>query len=159
MIQAIPTTYANVTFRSKLEARWAMYFDLLGIDWIYEPIVTKNYIPDFYLTKLQLFCEVKPYEPTTYDDRWLYFVSEVRYELKQLGFFDEKEPSLVLLFGKVNCFPYKVIRKDSISYIGLGHVDSKFSGIYYVSNEKDNKLVKENQVFCDDVNNYVFKNQ
>lgn len=34
---AIPTTYKGVTFRSKLEARWAVFFDTLGIEWEYEP--------------------------------------------------------------------------------------------------------------------------
>lgn len=29
-IKAIPTTYAGVNFRSRLEARWAAFFDLCG---------------------------------------------------------------------------------------------------------------------------------
>ena len=29
-IKAIPTTYAGVRFRSRLEARWAAFFDLCG---------------------------------------------------------------------------------------------------------------------------------
>lgn len=35
-ICSIPTRYANVTFRSKLEARWALFFDLLDIPWKFE---------------------------------------------------------------------------------------------------------------------------
>lgn len=34
---AIPTEYKGITFRSKLEARWAVFFDTLGIEWEYEP--------------------------------------------------------------------------------------------------------------------------
>lgn len=33
----IPTEYKGVKFRSKLEARWAVFFDTLGIEWDYEP--------------------------------------------------------------------------------------------------------------------------
>jgi len=32
-----PTKYAGITFRSRLEARWAVFFDALGISWEYEP--------------------------------------------------------------------------------------------------------------------------
>jgi len=57
-IKAIPTVYKGISFRSRLEARWAMIFDKLGIDWHYEtegydiPIeqgVTIRYLPDFVL--------------------------------------------------------------------------------------------------------------
>ena len=32
-----PTKYAGILFRSRLEARWAVFFDALGISWEYEP--------------------------------------------------------------------------------------------------------------------------
>lgn len=32
-----PTWYAGIEFRSRLEARWAVFFDTLGINWEYEP--------------------------------------------------------------------------------------------------------------------------
>lgn len=35
-IQAIETTYNGYRFRSRLEARWAVFFDALGIQWKYE---------------------------------------------------------------------------------------------------------------------------
>lgn len=37
MIKAIETHYAGCRFRSRLEARWAVFFDHLGIAWEYEP--------------------------------------------------------------------------------------------------------------------------
>lgn len=37
MIQAIETYYAGYRFRSRLEARWAVFFDALDIPWEYEP--------------------------------------------------------------------------------------------------------------------------
>ncbi len=34
---AIETHYAGCRFRSRLEARWAVFFDAIGIEWQYEP--------------------------------------------------------------------------------------------------------------------------
>ncbi len=68
-IAAIPTKYSGVQFRSRLEARWAAFFDLLGWTWAYEPIDLDGYIPDFILTADRRLIEVKPalkladYEP------------------------------------------------------------------------------------------------
>lgn len=61
-IKAIPTTYAGVNFRSRLEARWAAFFDLANIEWEYEPLDLEGWCPDF-LLRLKLcnvLCEVKP---------------------------------------------------------------------------------------------------
>ena len=46
-IKAIPTRYAGVQFRSRLEARWAAFFDLVGWKWEYEPVDFDGWIPDF----------------------------------------------------------------------------------------------------------------
>jgi hypothetical protein len=43
----IPTLYRGVMFRSRLEARWAAFFDLIGWAWTYEPQDLAGYIPDF----------------------------------------------------------------------------------------------------------------
>lgn len=77
---AIQTVYAGCYFRSKLEARWAVFFDSLGIRWNYEPEGYKIggtypsdfdgtsdfeprdvewYLPDFYLPDLETWVEVK----------------------------------------------------------------------------------------------------
>lgn len=58
------TVYSGVTFRSRLEARWAIFFDLLDWDWDYEPCSYKvgarmEYLPDFYLPTIDLWVEVK----------------------------------------------------------------------------------------------------
>lgn len=47
MRNAIPTEYGGVRFRSRLEAQWAAFFDLLGWGWEYEPFDLSGYIPDF----------------------------------------------------------------------------------------------------------------
>lgn len=63
-IDAIPTTYAGTTFRSRLEARWATLLNSHGITWQYEPetITLPSgtvYIPDFWLPELGTWIEVK----------------------------------------------------------------------------------------------------
>lgn len=53
-IKAIETIYNGYRFRSRLEARWAVFFDAAGIAYQYEPqgFVLPDgsfYLPDFYL--------------------------------------------------------------------------------------------------------------
>jgi hypothetical protein len=45
-----PTLFKGVRFRSRLEARWAAMFDLLGLKWDYEPIDLAGWTPDFRIT-------------------------------------------------------------------------------------------------------------
>lgn len=68
-IKAKRVIYKGICFRSKLEARWAVVFDVLEIKWIYEPetLSTHNwenetiyYRPDFYLPEHDVYVEVKP---------------------------------------------------------------------------------------------------
>ena len=57
----IPTTHAGTRFRSRLEARWAAFFDAIGWRWEYEPFDLAGYIPDFaILGPRPLLVEVKP---------------------------------------------------------------------------------------------------
>lgn len=62
-IRAIETRYKGWRFRSRLEARWAVFFDRMGIPWEYEAdgFQTSHggYLPDFRLFGC-LFAEVKP---------------------------------------------------------------------------------------------------
>ena len=60
---ASQTVYAGVTFRSRLEATWASFFDLTGITWEYEPFALSGWIPDFRLFR-RFLCEVKPIHMT-----------------------------------------------------------------------------------------------
>lgn len=64
-IPAIETRYKGYRFRSRLEARWAIYFDHLGVEWDYEPEgfdlgATGWYVPDFWLSTVNMWAEVKP---------------------------------------------------------------------------------------------------
>lgn len=64
MIRARPTTYNSVRFRSRLEAKWAAFFDLAGWQWEYEPVDTAGWVPDFVLrgARENTWVEVKPIE-------------------------------------------------------------------------------------------------
>ena len=62
-VKAIETRYKGYRFRSRLEARWAVFFDALGLSWEYEPEGFETdagwYLPDFKVQHLGWF-EVKP---------------------------------------------------------------------------------------------------
>lgn len=71
MIKAKETRYKGYHFRSRLEARWAVFFDALGLEYQYEPqgfdLSDKglgSYLPDFYLPDSRCWIEVKPTEPS-----------------------------------------------------------------------------------------------
>lgn len=72
MIRPIETHYAGCRFRSRLEARYAVFFDTLGVKWEYEregyevedrlglnDVDTWYYLPDFWLPEYELHVEVK----------------------------------------------------------------------------------------------------
>lgn len=44
---AIPTVYKGIQMRSRLEARWAAFFDLCTWQWSYESLDFNGWIPDF----------------------------------------------------------------------------------------------------------------
>ena len=58
---SVETSYAAVTFRSRLEARWAAFFDRIGWRWSYEPYEGDRYLPDFAIHgPSPLLVEVRP---------------------------------------------------------------------------------------------------
>ena len=77
-IKPKPTKYNSILYKSRLEAKWAVFFDKLGINAIYEPVTSTyngyKYTPDFYLISKVVFepnmthsgilVEIKPTEPT-----------------------------------------------------------------------------------------------
>jgi len=66
-MNAIPTIYRGVKFRSRLEARWAVFFDTMEIDWRYEHeghAGGRWYLCDFYLPQFDLWLEIKPSHPS-----------------------------------------------------------------------------------------------
>jgi len=67
----IQTKYAGCLFRSRLEARWAVFFDHVGVTWRYEPegfdLDGDWYLPDFYLPEIEKWFEVKGTKPTDHE--------------------------------------------------------------------------------------------
>lgn len=88
MIKAIPTKYKGIQFRSRLEAKWASFFDLMNWKWQYEPCDFNGWIPDFaiYGYPRTIYVEVKP---------TIVFLPDIASEIDSSGCHDE-----VLLIGE-----------------------------------------------------------
>lgn len=100
MIKAIETRYKGYRFRSRLEARWAVFFDTLGLEWEYEPEGFKTsagwYLPDFKVQHLGWF-EVKPLggaDSLKDVTRWMAFAKDLA-PLRILEGVPEPRPHLV----------------------------------------------------------------
>jgi hypothetical protein len=68
MLKAIETVYNGYRFRSRLEARWAVFFDALGLPYEYEREGFDlgdgvRYLPDFWLPTIDAWYEIKPELP------------------------------------------------------------------------------------------------
>jgi hypothetical protein len=70
-IEAIETSYAGYRFRSRTEARWAVFLKHVGIDFKYEPqgyvLDGEPYLPDFLIhpgTPLETWLEIKGTYPS-----------------------------------------------------------------------------------------------
>jgi len=71
-VRAIETKYKGYRFRSRLEARWAVFFDQMEYTWRYEDegfeLPSGRYLPDFRIetsrTEKPLFVEIKGQEPS-----------------------------------------------------------------------------------------------
>lgn len=66
MVKAIDTEYNGYKFRSRLEARWAVFFDAVGCKYEYEVEGYEledgvKYLPDFYLPEYDTYVEIKAY--------------------------------------------------------------------------------------------------
>lgn len=64
-MRPIQTNYHGYRCRSRLEARWIVFFEQMGIEFIYEPEGWESpdgtrYLPDFYLPHIKFWAEVKP---------------------------------------------------------------------------------------------------
>jgi hypothetical protein len=67
-LQPIETHYAGCRFRSRLEARWAVFMDQIDVTWEYEfqgfRLPSGRYLPDFRLPHAQVYLEIKGSAPT-----------------------------------------------------------------------------------------------
>ena len=71
-VKPIETFYNGYRFRSRLEARWAVFFDAAGIKYEYESegyeFDGERYLPDFYLPDFDIHAEVKGNRPNVDKD-------------------------------------------------------------------------------------------
>jgi hypothetical protein len=132
-MKAIETVYKGFKFRSRLEARWAVLFDGLGIEWRYEDegFILEDgtwYLPDFYLPTFNggMFVEVKPQ-----------FVIEEKEICRDLCF--ESKKSVLLAEGT----------PDFIGYIYLVRHDDDEGVTYYVGMPNADQASDENRMFCE----------
>ena len=89
MLKAIETTYRGYRFRSRLEARWAIFADTLGLQWTYEPegfelYDGSRYLPDFLVDGIG-WIEIKPDKNAEYDDE-VSMLGEVVYGTVKNGY-------------------------------------------------------------------------
>jgi len=118
-IGAIETVYDGYRFRSRLEARWAVFFKTAGIRYIYEPECFrlpsgKLYLPDFYLPDVNMrttedkggiYVEVMPSIPNFGKMHYLYELSQITGK------------SVLLIEGMPGCFG------DGLDVEGDGHYE------------------------------------
>jgi len=116
-IQAIDTYYAGHHFRSRLEARWAHVFNDLGLRWEYEPqgyLVGEQrrpYLPDFYLTDLGWWIEVKG-DPQRLD---VSLLVDAVHPTHGLGRTDPWHRTNILILGPIPAYRDTVPAHHSIS--------------------------------------------
>lgn len=96
-MKAIETSYRGYRFRSRLEARWAVFFDSLRVNWEFEPEGFDvgggaRYLPDFRVMAglfPPLYVEVKPSGlplDATEVDRYWRFSTQLCASEKDVGF-------------------------------------------------------------------------
>jgi hypothetical protein len=105
--KAIETLYSGCRFRSRLEARWATFFNTLGIPWEYEKegyeIEGIRYLPDFWLPEQDCFIEIKGQEPT----------EEERMKARLLSIYTQK--CVNVFYGSID-IPEEFMRAKSLRY-------------------------------------------
>ena len=95
LTESIATEYAGTVFRSRLEARWAVFLDVAGIEWQYEPraiavpVPRKHraigYLPDFWLPEARQIAEVKGFMPPDNFRRLLDIAHGTSWDIAVLG--------------------------------------------------------------------------
>lgn len=67
-MNAIQTKYNGVTYRSRVEARWAVFFEHMGWPAVYEQegfdFGSERYLPDFWLPEFGIYAEIKAGTPS-----------------------------------------------------------------------------------------------
>ena len=109
-IEPIPTFYNGCHFRSRTEARWAIFFDCLMLEWHYEPEGFKMgpphkkiyYLPDFFLPEINAYVEIKGPSPNTKDLRKIMTFKALKTDVNMIVLFGSVYPERqgYMLYGK-----------------------------------------------------------
>lgn len=129
-LKPIETYYNGYRFRSRLEARWAVFFDEAKIRYQYEPEGFEvkigeskviRYLPDFYLPDLGVYAEVKPSAQKLLED-----------EAKLAWMVDYGGPMAdgLLILGQIPYVGHRVIVNNCPQLIPLFPVLKNAKGIY-----------------------------
>lgn len=134
-LQAIETQYNGYRFRSRLEARYAVLFDQLGIEYLYEHqgyylgSDLGNYLPDFYIPSRNAFFEIKGRKPSPV-------------EKEKIGRLVSQSEGAIgyILFGNVDTYLRNVVVSDNggFFYNIKSHVDGNYG---FFKNGKHHHLV------------------
>ena len=116
-LRPIETHYKGHRFRRRLEARWAVAFDVLRLDYDYEPEGYRlanglMYLPDFYLSQVRMFAEVKP-EPVS---RYAMFDHEAMH--KASGLVLATGRPLIILDGAPKDMNYWAMQPEDADPVG-----------------------------------------
>lgn len=135
-MKPIETVYNGYRFRSRLEARWAVFFDTLGVEYEYEKEgfdlgKSGKYLPDFYLPRLDCWFEVKGKEIT----------SDEQNKARQLR--DQTDKPVIISVGSFDrmytptCYLYAYDLSDSSGgeYENEGYFEIKDNSLVFVISE------------------------
>jgi len=146
MIKAINTFYNGHYFRSRTEARWAVYFDTLGVKWLYEVEGYElgdgvRYLPDFYFPDFDFYLEVKRENFGDSDlPRWKEFVMQSQKSLvimEGLPMVDKLGALLEIQYGQV-------LHTEGIFI--FGHITGK--DVFYAGNLYDYSEIYQEAVIA-----------
>jgi hypothetical protein len=125
-MKAIDTRYRGYRFRSRLEARWAVFFDKMDTRWEYEPQGyalpgAGAYLPDFYLPESKWLLDIKPLPPNFDGEPWMVDGSkEERFAKTMIS----REIGFAVVFGTPG--PVVVDNSEKHSYAACIYGDSPY---------------------------------
>ena len=106
-MKAIETSYRGYKFRSRVEARWAVFFDAMGIIWEYEAegydLDGDWYLPDFWLPEWDTFAEIKGIGFDNLEEK-------DQIKIRKLAFYSRKP--VILLDGTPDAREYMLFEYD-----------------------------------------------
>lgn len=127
-IKAIETHYKGYRFRSRLEARWAVFFDACGVKWDYElegfELQSGRYLPDFWLSAEEAFVEIKPtvFRPELayeFIPREILLASELRRKTHRSVYIFYGDPVEALAPGYPGMVSARIADDDNLSFLYL----------------------------------------